>query len=393
MQKHRFLALIALVVLVALAACSSNKKVQVDPEPVRNPLALAHEAAAEGADYYEDGMLEMAIEAFQNAVTLFTEAAPTAAESDSVYQNIESMQLNIAKSHVDMAFENIEMSLYSNAIEHYEIALAMYKNHKPVRITSSELEDLVKGTLNNLAIASRNARNFEATLGYYDQLLKLEPNNAELLNQKFFILKDDLNDSERAFKVLEDYAAVAADASAFIMLAEGYAQSGDFLKAEAAYKRAEALRADADMFTRISNFYRANSKWAESTKYLEKLAATNPPQDLLAIAYTQIGQNYDQLKNNAKKIEFFEKSVDVKPDSRLALVLAAHYNGAKNWNRVINYSTMVLSEEPNNSDARMLRGVAYFQQKNNAAARADLERIVNDPRHGTQAQNILKNIK
>jgi tetratricopeptide (TPR) repeat protein len=393
MQNHRYLALVALIVLIVLSACSSNKQIQVASEPVRNPLALALEAASDGAEFYEDGMLEMAIEAFGNAVVLFTEAAPTAAESDSVYQNIESMQLNIAKSHVDLAFENIEMSMYGNAVEHYETALAIYKHHVPVRITQAELDDYVKGTLNNLAIASRNAGNFEATLGYYDQLLEMEPNNAELLNQKFFILKDDLNDSARAFQVLEDYATVAKDASAFIMLAEGYAQSGDYVKAEAAYKKAEALRPDADMFTRISNFYRANSKWAESNTYLEKLAATNPSQDLLAIAFTQIGQNYDQLKNNAKKIEYFEKSVDVKPDSRLALVLAAHYNGAKNWNRVINFSTIVLSEEPNNSDARMLRGVAYFQQKNNAAAKADLERIVNDPRHGAQAQNILKNIK
>lgn len=394
MPKQRFLALVALIVLIAMSACSSNKQVEVEPEPVRNPLVLAHEAAAEGAGYYEDGMLELAIESFQKAIDLFEEAAPTATESDSVAYNVESMQLNIAKSNVDLAFENIEMGAYSVAMEYYEEALDIYQNHQPVRISEAELDEYIKGTLNNLAIASRNAGNFEATLGYYDQLLKYDPENqAELLNQKFFILKDNLNDTARAFQVLEDYAAVSNDAAAYITLAEGYAQSGDFTKAEAAYKKAEVIRPDADMFTRINNFYRANSKWAESNLYLEKLVATNPPQDNLAIAYTQMGQNYERLGNTAKKIEFFEKSVDTKADPRLSLVLAAHFNSTQNWNKVINYSTKVLSEEPTNADARMLRGVAYYQQKNNTAAKADLERLVNDPKHGNTAQSILKVIK
>jgi regulator of sirC expression with transglutaminase-like and TPR domain len=40
----------------------------------------------------------------------------------------------------------------------------------------------------------------------------------------------------------------------------------------------------------------------------------------------------------------------------------------------------------------MLRGVAYYQMKNYTAAKADLEKVQNDPRYGAQAQKILKNI-
>lgn len=393
MLKHRFYTIVTLLVLIVLSACSSNQQIEVEPEPVRDPLALAHEAAAKGAELYENGMLEQAVIAFNNAIDLFEEAAPLASAQDSVAYNIESMQLNVAKSHVDMAMENIEMSLFDDAIMHYETALNIYKNHKPVRISQEELDEYVRATYNNLAIAARDAGQYEKALTYYDKLLTIEPNNKEVLNAKFFILKDYIKDNERAFQVLEDYAEVAQEASAYIMLAEGYAEAGNFAKAEAAYLLAEKLRSDADMYTRIGNFYRANSQWGKANIYLEKLVATNPEPSTLAIVYAQMGQNYSQLGNTAKMIEYLEKSVELVPNSRLALTLAGHYNGAKKWGKVIQYSTMVLQEEANNSTARMLRGVAYYQQKNMTAAKADLERLVNDATYGTQAQNILKAIK
>jgi tetratricopeptide (TPR) repeat protein len=393
MLNSRFFALIALIALLVMSACTSNKQVELEPEPVRDPLALAREAAQDGAANYEDGMLEMAIISFESAIELFTEAAPLAAPSDSIDYNIEIMKLNIAKSHVDMAFESIEMSMFSNAIEHYEAALDIYQSHEPVRISQEELDEYVAGTLNNLAIASKNAGNHEAALGYYDQMLAKDPDNAELLNAKFFILKDDLKDSVRAFQTLEDYAEVANDATAYIMLADNYAQAGDTAKAEEAYLKAELIRPDADIFTRIGNFYRANGNYENANIYLQKLIVTQPDDDKLAVAYNQIAQNYNQMGNRASMVEYLEKSLEVKSDARIALTLAGHYNSAKNWSKVIQYATITLREDANNSDARMLRGVAYYQQKNNSAAIADLERLTSDPKYGAQVQSILKAIK
>ncbi|MCB5271709.1 MAG: tetratricopeptide repeat protein [Candidatus Cloacimonetes bacterium] len=392
-MKFRFLTLVALVVLIALSACSSNKKIEVEPEPVRDPLALAREAAAEGADYYESGMLEQAIVSFSSAIKLFEEAAPMASESDSLAYNLESMQLNVAKSHVDMAAESIQMSMYNEAIIHYEAALKIYKNHKPVRISQDELDQNVLGTYNNLAIAARDGGEYEKALNYYDEILKLKPRDEDILNAKFFVLKDYVKDDDRAFMVLEDYARVAQDGAAYIKLAEGYAEANNYAKAEAAYLQAEKLRPDADMYTRIGNFYRANSKWEQANVYLKKLADTKPEASILAVVYAQMGQNYSQLGNTAKMVENLEKSVDLVPNYRLALTLAGHYNGVKNWNKVVTYSTKVLQEEANNSAARMLRGVAYYQLKNMSSAKADLERLVNDPTYGAQAQSIIKGIK
>ncbi|MCB5251344.1 MAG: hypothetical protein RBR69_08650 [Candidatus Cloacimonadaceae bacterium] len=393
MLKIRFLTLVTLVVLIALSACSSNKQIEVEPEPVRDPLALARAAAEEGANLYDSGMFEQAISSFNSAIELFEEGAPAASESDSVAYNIEIMQLNVAKSHVDMAEESVDTSMYNEAIIHYEAALQIYQNHEPVRISQDELDEYVLATYNNLAITARDAGEYEKTLDYYDQILMLRPNDEDILNAKFFVLKDYIKDDARAFQVLEDYASVAQDAAAYIKLAEGYAESGEYAKAEAAYMQAEALRPDADMFTRIGNFYRANSQWEKANIYLQKLAGTNPEPGIMAVVYAQMGQNYSQLGNTAKMVENLEKSVDLVPNSRLSLTLAGHYNSVKNWNKVVTYSTKVLQEEATNSAARMLRGVAYYQLKNMSSAKADLERLVNDPTYGAQAQSILKAIK
>ncbi|MDD2596101.1 MAG: hypothetical protein PHT47_01880 [Candidatus Cloacimonetes bacterium] len=394
MLKGRYFALVALLVLVALSACSSNKQVVEEQviEPVRNPLALAREAATEGADMYQDKMYDAAIVAFQNAWDLFNEAAPTATEADSVAYNMEIMKMNIAKSHADLAYDHMDITLYDDALTSYQSALDIYKNHTPVVITQEDLDRDILSTYNNMAIVTQKAGLYEKTVEYYDEILKRDPNNEGILNAKFHVLSDNLKDDVRAFEVLSDYAEVANSDAAYLMLAESYNEKRNFTAAEAAYMKALALREDADMYARLGNFYRSSNQWSKANTYLEKLAATNPDEQTLSLVYKQIGQNYQQLGNSAKMAEYLEKSVNIDRDPNTALILASHYNGAKNWGKVITYSTMVLSSQANNAAARMLRGVAYLQQKNYPSARADLERIQNDSTYGAQVQGILKSL-
>ena len=394
MLKGRYFALVALLVLVALSACSSNKQVVEEEviEPVRNPLALAREAATEGADMYQDKMYDAAIVAFQNAWDLFNEAAPTASEADSVAYNMEIMKMNIAKSHADLAYDHMDITLYDDALTSYQSALDIYKNHTPVVITQEDLDRDILGTYNNMAIVAQKAAKYEKTVEYYDEILKRDPNNEGILNAKFHVLSDNLKDDVRAFEVLSDYAEVANSAAAYVMLADNYNAKRDFTAAETAYLKALSLREDADMYTRLGNFYRSSNQWSKANTYLEKLAGTNPDSETLSLVYKQIGQNYQQLGNSAKMAEYLEKSVNIDRDPNTALTLASHYNGAKNWGKVITYSTMVLSSQANNAAARMLRGVAYLQQKNYPSARADFERIQNDSTYGAQVQGILKSL-
>ncbi len=396
MRKSRNFALLILSLFFVLSACSPNKVIEEAPEPVRKPLELAHEAAAEGNGLFEDELFENAILAFENAIKLFEESAATATDADSVSANIERMQLNIAKCHTDIALEHIGLTLYEDALAEYELALEIYESIEPVVTPEEEIKEMIMGSYGNITYVAELVGDHEKTLLYYDKILEENPNDGEILNNKFVLLRDKIKDEDAAFAVLENYVTVAEGAnaySAYIMLADGYAQNNRFEDAEGAYLEAEKIRSDAQTFIRIANFYRANSEWAKANTYLEKFLLTGPADDERVNVYKQIGGNYAQLGVKAKTVEYYERILEIAPEAPIALYLASHYNGLKNWNKVIQNATVVLNIDSNNVDARMLRGIAYYSLKNMNAAKADLQRLENDPKYGTQASNILKAIK
>ncbi|HOH46383.1 MAG TPA: hypothetical protein PLX59_00965 [Candidatus Cloacimonadota bacterium] len=105
-----------------------------------------------------------------------------------------------------------------------------------------------------------------------------------------------------------------------------------------------------------------------------------------------MGNNYRNLNNNAKMVEYFEKALLIEEDPQLALAVASYYNGRSNWAKVISFTTMALRGNARNADALLLRGNAYFKSNRFNEARTDLELIRNDPRHGTNATNLLNAI-
>jgi len=144
---------------------------------------------------------------------------------------------------------------------------------------------------------------------------------------------------------------------------------------------------------KIADFYRSIGEWNKSTDMFMKFIATNPAQDMLATAYKLVGDNYRQAKNTAKMVEYFEKYIGIERDPQIALLLASHYNGIKNYNKVVTYSTIVLGSDSKNTDAIMLRGLAYYNLKRSAEAKADLEKIQNDSKYGDNAKKLLKALK
>lgn len=392
-MKLKITTLIGLSLLLLLTACGSNKQVVVEePVPVRNPLALAYAASTDGNDAFSEKQYEMAISSFKEAIALFNEAAPTAVPSDSISLNVEKMNLNIAKSYSDMAIESGKESMFDEAIMHYNEALNIYKSLTPVIITQEELNQNILTVYKNLAITSKDAGKYEQAITYYDQILRMQPNNPDILNAKFFILSDNIKDDNRAFAVLIEYAEASKDPAAFINLGDRYLEKGNTVEAGKYYQKALALKPDAEMFRRMVNFYNANKDWANANKYLEMLVATNPEKNELASYYSRIGKNYDELKDKKKMVEYYEKSIAIERDPVIALILASYYNSQKNYAKVISYTTMTLGSNSNNTDALMLRGVAYYQSKNYKAARTDLERIQNDVKYGAQVKNLLKNM-
>ena len=382
-----------MLILLIGAGCASNKtEVPEVVEPPRNPLQLARDAAGNGLDALDENSYMMAIESFNEAISLFEEAAPVASEQDSIAQNIERMKLNLATTHTRLAKESFDDQIFPEAITHYNQALDIYNALEPITISPEELSENKMQLYSNLAITNQRARNFEEAIRFYDMILAVEPDNVEVLNFKFHILNSDIGDQQRAFQVLKNYAEASNDANAYLLLANNYAEAGDNEQAGLYYERALEIRPDSSTYRALGNFYRSTQQWSNSNEVLMRLIETNPGDEELVVVYKLMGDNYNKLGNRAKMAEYFEKAIAIKEDGQLALAVASYYNGASNWNKVIQFATITLRNIPRNADALLLRGNAYYRTNRFNEARVDLEQIRNDPRHGTNATNLLNAI-
>lgn len=393
MIKHSYLLIAVLVVLSIISACSNASKTPVVVEAPVSPMIIAQAHADSALDAFDAEEYQNALSQFNFALNTFREASAIATEIDSVNHKIEKMQLNIATTQIRMANESYEAQIYTEAIEHYEAALGVYDSiTTPITIEAETLQQNKVQLYGNLALVNRNAGDFEAAITYYDRILAGDPNNAEILNSKFMVLNNDIRDTERAFRVLRDYAEASNDANAYLMLASKYAESGNNTEAQNYYTRALEIRADGNTYRSLANFYRSTSQWANSNDILLRYVGTNPAQEELLICYRLLGDNYRNLNNNAKMVEYFEKALLIEDDSQLALAVASYYNGRSNWAKVISFATVALRGNARNADALLLRGNAYYRSNRFNEARTDLELIRNDPRHGTNATNLLNAI-
>jgi len=393
MKNIPYLLLTLVVLLLITAACSSNKTVEIPPPPPPSPLQLAHAYADSGATAFTAEDYLSAIKYFSQAKDYYTQAAPTATPTDSIEVNIERIDLNIALSYVNQGNEDASLGLYDDALTTYEKAANIYKSLKPITIKPEERDDYLSKLYRNMAITAQNAKQYERALQYYDMVLTYEPGNEEILNIKYHILKDDIKDQVRAYQVLKDYAEASQDYKAYLILAAAYKDSGDNATAEIYYLKAMELGQNPDVYTRVADFYRETKNYTKSNEILTKLIASTTDKSTLALAYRVMADNYAKLGNTAKKIEAYDNSLKYEESAEIALLLADHWNKQKNWDKVITYATKAINANPSNAAAYLLRGNAYYMKKNYTAAKADLQRIQNDPTYGKSATDILKKIK
>ena len=393
MKTRLLIQLVTVLMLIVLISSCAKTKPQVVVEEAPKPIDLALAATKAGEEAYGSDQLEEAILKFKEAIGFFEAAAPNAQPSDSIEVNIERMQINIAKVNMDMATESSSAQMHKEAISQLQEALTIFKQIKPITITVAEKTEILQALYIRLAYAQQADHQYEEALLSYDRVLEIEPGNEEILNNKYVILNDNIKDENRAFQVLKDYATASNDYKAYLILGARYNEKKNVAEATKYYEQALTLNQSNDVLTRVSDFYRSNNNWAASNKVLDQLIANKPDNATLAAVYRLMGDNFNRLKNNAKKVEAWEKSVALERNADISLALAKHYYDAKNYNKAITFATQVISQESNNAAAYLLRGDSYFRLKKNTEAKADLQRIVNHREYGATAQKLLKSIK
>jgi len=444
MIRTRYLVLACLALMLILAACGSNKAlkmadaaadsanvaynsnfynealatymrardyyVQAEPEAkeednvgakierieaniARTYIKLAEDVAESGTTAYEDELFNQALEDFTSAIDYYELAKPNSSPTDSIDVNLERIRINIALTYRKLANESDELSMYDDALNEYQNAADIYHGLELLTMTETERDDELLVIYNNMAVTAEKAGRYEDALDYYDQVLEYSPGNETVLYTKYTILKNNINDEERAFQVLRDYAEASQNYNAYLILAQAYRESGDNDTAATYYDQALELAENWDVYTRVADFYRSIGDYNKSNTVLEEFIASEPEEASLAPAYRFIAGNYEKLGNTARMVEYYERSLDVELNADVALLLANHYYQRKSWNNVINYASQVINLDPSKSAAFLLRGYAYYMNKRYGEARTDLTRIQNDPTHGASARQILDLIK
>jgi len=392
MKVHNFTIIILCVML--LIACSVNAKKKVVPVVVeKTPLELAVETANEAGLIYEDSDYTGAIEKFAQAIDYYNQALPSAAETDSIPQRVFRLNMNIAKIHNDFAYNLTGQKEFDQAITEYEASLAAYKNLKTEAVPTDSLDYKINNLYMNLAICSKEAGEYQKAIEYFDLYLDANPEDNDVLLQKFYIYKDNLKDENQAFEVLKAYAINKNDFAASHKLGDLYREKSDTDNAIIWYEKARALKNDANVLQKLAALYRTKQQWEMANQILEQFILLKPDTDGLKTSYKLIGDNYKNLKNKAKAVEYFEKYLEIEYNEDIALYVCLYYYDMKNNTKSMNMANLILSKNANNTNAILFRAIARYNLKDMKGAKADFERIQNDPKQGKTAQQYLKIIK
>ncbi|MFO7659460.1 MAG: tetratricopeptide repeat protein [Candidatus Cloacimonadaceae bacterium] len=392
MKVIKFLLITAIVIM--LAACGSNKA-QAPQVVEKTPLDLAIETSYSAQSSFENEEYSEAITKYNQAIVYYNQALPTSTAPDSINKEIFNIRRNIANIHTISALDYSAQNDFDSALENYETAINLYKELQPQSAPQDSLEHIIVTLYRNAAVVSRQAGEYEKALNYYDLYLEANPDEDDILLQKFAIYRDDLRNETQAFEVLKEYAVSKNDFNAYHRLGDLYRDKNDFQNAIIWYERANSVKTDANVLQKLGSIYRNPQiqQWDKSTQALERFVSTNPGLDALSTAYKLIGDNYKNLKNRAKAVEYFERYIDLEYDESIALYICLYYYDMKNDAKTLSWANIVLQNNPNNSTALLFRGIAKYNQKDMRGAKADFESIQNDPQHGKTAQQYLKIIK
>ena len=377
-------------------ACSLNAKSTKKPVVIeKKPVELAVEAANEGRILYEQNDYAASLIKYNSALELFNQALPNSVETDSIPAQILKINSNIAKIHSDYTLSLSSQNDFDMAIEEYESSLDIYQKILPESTPADSIDHIITNLYKFLAICNKQSGEFDKAISYYEMYLDRNPEDVEVLNTIYRIYKDDLKNDELALNNLKDYAELKQDFGATHRVGDLYKDRNDIDNAILWYEKALLIKKDSNILQKLGTLYRNPSKqmWDKSNQVLEQFVLLNPSQDDLITAYKLIGDNYKNLKNKPKAIEFFEKYLDLEYNEEIATYVCGYYYEIKNNPKTISWANTILQNNPSNSTAILFRGIARYNMKDMKGAKADFERIKNDPKHGKAASQYLNVIK
>ncbi len=238
-----------------------------------------------------------------------------------------------------------------------------------------------------------NTENFEKALEPLDERIKLDPGNYDLYKEKGIIYNKYLRRTENAITVLVDYDRKYSNLKARKKIAKYYTDLKDFESAIIWYNKALEIKSDdAAVIKNIATLNVELGRDKNAIKAYQDFLETNPKESVLIKTYKNMGALYEKLENTQKSIEYFEKSLNLKFDSKVGLKLITKYYDVGFYDDAMDKIELVLAKKPSNKDALYFKAMINYENGEMAIARSDFSRLVNDTKYGKSAQGFIKSI-
>ena len=101
-----------------------------------------------------------------------------------------------------------------------------------------------------------------------------------------------------------------------------------------------------------------------------------------------LGKLYEDMKNNAKSIENYEKSIDLKYNSNIVLNLITKYYDGNLYDSALEKIALFLKNKPGNNDAIYYRAMIHYDRGEKEAATADFQTISSDSKYSKLSKNV-----
>ena len=202
-----------------------------------------------------------------------------------------------------------------------------------------------------------------------------------------------LNDLDNAIKTLVAFDTIRSSYKVEKKIAAYYTRAKDYKNALIWYKKAYEKKHDQKVIKNIASLYLKLGKKAEAVKAYEDFLKTNPPEKVLVKTYKNMGALYKDMKDTSKMLAYFEKSLTLKYDKKITLILISEYYDLKKYDKAMEKVNLLLKNSPDNSTAIYYKAKIEYDSGKKKDALNDFKKLTSDIKYGKEAKKWTESIK
>ena len=236
-------------------------------------------------------------------------------------------------------------------------------------------------------------KKFEDALRILDRQLEIDPTNYTYFNYKAIIFKKYMKRIDDAIVVLKKYNTIKETFKVEKKIGLYYSDIEDYENALVWYNKAYERKKDATVIKNIAVIYRKLGKNSEAITAYEDFIKTNPNESVLAKTYMNLGKLYEDMKNDTKSIENYEKSIKLKYNNNIVRVIIKKYYDGNSYDKALKKIALLLTNKPGNNEAIYYRAMIHYNRGEKEQATADFQTISSDPKYSKEAKGYIESIK